>query len=105
MPYIKQEQRELLEATLEELAQTIMADGFQHYETKDLSGRLNYVFTELLARTLLATNVNYDKLNSAIGLLESCKLELYRRQVANYEQSKIDENGDIDNYSAFLKMG
>jgi hypothetical protein len=30
-----------------------------------------------------------------IGMLECAKLELYRRSVANYEDEKILENGDV----------
>jgi hypothetical protein len=33
--------------------------------------------------------------NDVIGALECCKLELYRRMVAPYENTKIKENGDV----------
>ena len=31
-----------------------------------------------------------------IGALESAKLELYRRSIALYEDTKIKENGDVE---------
>jgi hypothetical protein len=30
-----------------------------------------------------------------MGVLESAKLELYRRKIAPYEDDKIAENGDV----------
>jgi hypothetical protein len=30
-----------------------------------------------------------------IGALENCKMELYRRKIAPYEDIKIEENGDV----------
>jgi hypothetical protein len=38
---------------------------------------------------------SYYNYNRAIGVLESIKLEYYRREVAAYENKKIKENGDI----------
>jgi len=37
----------------------------------------------------------YHKFNSAVGVLESVKLELTRRLTNGYEDEKIIENGDI----------
>jgi len=37
----------------------------------------------------------YFNYNRAMGVLESCKLEFYRRFVGRYEDKKIKENGDI----------
>jgi len=30
-----------------------------------------------------------------IGVLESVKMELYRRKIADYEDEKCEENGDV----------
>ncbi len=38
---------------------------------------------------------NYDNYNTVIGVLESMKLEMYRRTVAPYEDLKVQENGDV----------
>lgn len=57
-------------------------------------GELNYVITKL-AIEFLGTNPHYEDFNGVIGVLESAKLELYRRAVAPYEDYKRDENGDV----------
>lgn len=39
----------------------------------------------------------YKDLNDAIGALEACKLEFYRRVIVPYEDQKIKSNGDVYN--------
>jgi hypothetical protein len=39
--------------------------------------------------------VGYAEINEVVGVLECCKLELYRRLAAPYEDTKIKENGDV----------
>ena len=58
------------------------------------AGELNYCLTKLV-QSFLGDNPKYDNYNSAIGALECCKLELYRRMIAPYEDKKIQENGDV----------
>ena len=38
---------------------------------------------------------NYARFNEMIGVLECCKLELYRRVISNYEDKKMRQNGDV----------
>jgi hypothetical protein len=38
---------------------------------------------------------NYQHFNDVLGALEGAKLELYRRRIAPYEDTKIVENGDV----------
>ena len=81
MPYITQERRNKIRNDL--------------VDVTDLSvGDLNYIITTLLDSWVgpYATYVTY---NSAIGVLEAVKLELYRRVVAVYEDKKRLENGDV----------
>lgn len=59
------------------------------------AGELNYLFTELVQRYLVQHGESYQKYNDTIGALEGCKLELYRRKVAPYEEHKIRLNGDV----------
>lgn len=80
MPYIKQEAREALGA------------GQRVAETP---GELNYMFTVLSLCYLEEKGESYQSFNDIIGALEGAKLELYRRQVAPYEDTKIEENGDV----------
>lgn len=79
MPYIQGYQREYFEP---------------HCPRPDSAGSLNFAIT-MLVKSFLGDNPRYDDYNSAIGALECCKLELYRRAVAPYEDKKIEENGDV----------
>lgn len=59
------------------------------------AGDLNYLFTRILQQYLRLSNESYSNYNSIIGALECCKLELYRRMISQYEDTKIEENGDV----------
>lgn len=59
------------------------------------AGDLNYSMTRLVQQFVEANGLSYATLNDAIGALECCKLELYRRVVAPYEDTKIASNGDV----------
>lgn len=61
-------------------------------------GELNYVITRLLMGQQPGS---YAEFNALIGVLECCKLELYRRACVAYEELKINENGDIPEYEKF----
>ena len=82
MPYIKQEERQILDSWIDQLRTHILTPG-----------ELNYVITRLCE----IDEISYNNINEKIGVLECAKLELYRR-LAVYEDSKIQENGDIDYY-------
>lgn len=70
-------------------------------------GELNFAITVLCqeylrdtcdkrtdAHGLAQPKLSYAKLNEVVGVLECAKLEMYRRQVAPYEDIKMAENGD-----------
>lgn len=83
MPYIKPERRAELEA-------------FPAPAVLQASGDLNYLITRLCLAFLNAHRPsNYADYNSVIGALECAKQEFYRRMVALYEDTKIQENGDV----------
>lgn len=84
MPYISQDLRNQL-PSLE-----LLKKELDNLEEK--MGALNYILTELMQEELFP--LKYRKINDLIGMLECCKLELYRR-VAHYEDQKIRENGDV----------
>jgi len=89
MPYIEKQLRYELDIDL----QDVIRCNFS-------SGELNYIIT----RILMGTNPRcYDEYNSLIGVLECCKLEMYRRAVSIYEQKKILENGDLPEYKGEKK--
>lgn len=80
MPYIKESDRYEL-------------DMDPHSTTN--SGELNYVFTTMANSYWQRNGQNYQAFNDIIGALENCKLELYRRMIAPYEDQKIKDNGDV----------
>lgn len=82
MPYIKQENRPKFDALIEQMPSMTVGD-------------LNYVFTRLLERFRDKEGVSYATYNAMMGVLTCCQLELYRRQAAPYEDTKIQENGDV----------
>jgi hypothetical protein len=59
------------------------------------AGELNYVISSAINRYLTAYGLSYSNVNEMIGALECCKLELYRRVAAPYEDTKCKENGDV----------
>ena len=63
--------------------------------TIEAPGWLNYIFTCTILAYVKVKGESYQTYNDIIGALECCKLELYRRKVAKYEDKKITENGDV----------
>jgi len=80
MPYIKQDKR--LELALSNLCPRNV-------------GELNYMWTMTVQMYLDKHGESYQTYNDILGAIEACKLELYRRRIAPYEDKKIDENGDV----------
>lgn len=59
-------------------------------------GDLNFKIALLVKQYMMMNGgLSYTNINNAIGALECCKLELYRRIAAPYEDIKIKENGDV----------
>lgn len=85
MPYIKQEDRARFASILERLNEVPIRSA----------GELNFLVTSVVHHYLQQFPKSYGTYNEAIGALEAAKLELYRRQVAPYEDIKIQENGDL----------
>lgn len=83
MPYVKAVERALLDRHIDAIV-----------SVSPTGGMLNYTFTRLLRDSLLCGSFRYDDIQTVIGCLECCKLELYRR-MAPYEDRKIEENGDV----------
>lgn len=88
MPYIKKEDRPQFTAV-----ETV---------SPKTAGELNYCITTLVTQYLKQETVSYAKINEVVGVLECAKLELYRRLAAPYEDTKIQENGDVS-YPALQK--
>lgn len=93
MPYIDQEQRDRLDPLVYLLARALRAEC---PEGRDLAGPLNYAITRLLLDTL-PENPRYSRLALITGVLETVKLEFYRRTAVPYETRKAEEHGDVYN--------
>jgi uncharacterized protein DUF6899 len=86
MPYVDEESRQYLDPWLDELP-------------KGLSeGEVNYIFTRIINSSETEQGRSYAFYNATIGILECCKLELYRRLIAPYEDGKCRLNGDVFTY-------
>lgn len=94
MPYIKRELREELEQPLNDIIgplQDILID-----RKNDRAGVLNYVITSLIDSCYgPLSDAKYKDYNEAIGMLECCKMEFYRKAAAPYEDLKERENGSV----------
>lgn len=86
MPYIDKSSRAYFDKCLEELFKSICEDT--------QAGTLNYIITKIFIEALGETP-NYKRFNEIVGVLECCKLELYRRLISKYEDKKIEESGDV----------
>lgn len=111
MPYISNEERVLLNPQILYLINEITAienkkdDVDDSFDVRDHDGRLNYCITEILLNILeLDNDPRYTKLNTALGVLEGVKLELYRRLGGPYEDEAIKKNGDIGVFKRFNKL-
>lgn len=87
MPYIQREDRPKYEKVLAELIKIL-----KEHPVDQIDGQLNYVITRILKE---AYPLKYFNINRAVGVLECCKLEYYRRVAAPYEDTKIEQNGDV----------
>lgn len=85
MPYIEQSRRDALRPIV----------GAIYGTRLETAGEVNYVITQVLVQYLSKDRTSYAALNEVIGVLECAKLEVYRRLAAPYEDTKIEENGDV----------
>jgi hypothetical protein len=83
MPYLTKENRQKFDSMLRER------------EKCSTPGELNYIITVILTDYMQEKGLSYSTINDMVGALECCKLELYRRIAAPYEDTKIVQNGDV----------
>jgi hypothetical protein len=96
MPYIKQEYRDKLDSTIDQLAEEIKNIHVNNSaQTRD--GLLNYSLTRLLNNVF--ADARYHDYNELIGMLECCKLEYYRKSIGPYEELKETENGSVKTFN------
>jgi len=58
-------------------------------------GELNFIISTIIDEYLGIKGLSYEGINTAIGVLECVKLELYRRIAAPYEDTKMQDNGEV----------
>jgi hypothetical protein len=90
MPYIKKERRKALEHIINELFEDLNSMGLN-------KGDLNYCITMLIKKWVETKGLSYDTLSDITGVLNDVKTEFERKVVAQYEDRKIQENGEIYN--------
>ena len=66
-----------------------------------IPGTFAYQITKIINQYLEENGHSYSSYSAIIGVLESVKLELYRRLVAPYEDKKKEENGDVFNTQSY----
>jgi len=82
MPYINKEKRKIMDKIVEQMALLgVKADG-----------DLNYILFKFCKHCI---KPSYNQYKNFIGELEECATEIRRRILAEYEDEKIKENGDV----------
>lgn len=86
MPYIRESRRWILDELL---------NGLKQDDPIESPGELNYIITSIILSYLDTHGRCYDTMNEVMGVLACSKQELYRRLIAEYEDEKVLENGDL----------
>lgn len=96
MPYITQDKRRQLDSHIDDLHRALIGMRLDD-ESTNTEGNLNYTITRLLMLVYgQSDETRYANINDAIGMLECCKLEFYRKVAEPYEDQKEFENGVVD---------
>lgn len=90
MPYITEGRRRLYKKPLDELIEILDTETDHGCQ---FSGDVVYVIYKILKS--LYSDGRFEERVNALKVLESAKLEYYRRIVAPYEDQKIEDNGDV----------
>lgn len=94
MPYITKDERRRYDPLIDQITKELL-EKFPGENGRDFSeGDLNYIISSVVWK-LFKKKPSYRMLNKLVGVLESVKLEFYRRQGVPYERVKRRENGDI----------
>lgn len=88
MPYIKKEQRPAIDSLVQPLIEHLKS-----LSVEDQDGSLNYAVTKIIKHVYPQ---KYFHFNRALGVLTAITQELYRKIIGPYEDTKIEENGDVE---------
>jgi hypothetical protein len=107
MPYVDKNSRNRFDVQIESLVGSLSnvvsdkdVEDFDANSLLNCAGNLNYVITRICSG-LLRGKVSYAKVAVITGVLENVKQEFYRRAASPYEDKKLQENGDVIEYSSF----
>ncbi len=89
MPYIDQEIRETFDPFIKEIVERLKSAP-----SSTVAGVLNYIITKLVV-SLWSKYKSYSMGNVIIGALQCAGREFARRHLDEYENIKIQENGDV----------
>lgn len=96
MPYIPKAYRERFDPILSSLAGMLKQHILKEpLEKRKVIGMLNYCVTRIVYGYVDLVGESYAAYNDALGVLESAKMELYRRRVSPYEDNKKETQGDV----------
>lgn len=84
MPYIKNERK----------AQLYNPNDLTTFANPTTAGELNFYITTILQHYFKHNGTNYQAINDISGAMTECLAEFRRRVVVDYENKKIQENGD-----------
>lgn len=93
MPYIAQNRRNLLDPSINDLGDYIQD-----------TGDLNYAITRLTLRLIIRQGATYVTASAAMGTTIFSLMEMYRRLLAEYEDSKLCRNGDIPEIAELINQ-
>ena len=92
MPYVKKEDRDDVDPMIQRL-QTVLDPKFTQ------TGKVVYVVTRIVddyvTGLIRETGQGFESLSEGIKILECAKLEMYRRLLGPYEDTKAKTNGDV----------
>lgn len=91
MLYINQEARKKFDEEIDYLITLIRPEPGMIIK----DGEVNYIITRIIDG--IYSNKDYNHYNRALGVLEAVKQEYYRRKVAEYEDIKLEQSGDVYN--------
>jgi hypothetical protein len=100
MPYIAQEHRPKLDASIEGLADAIARVAKDQGDATAYAGLLNYSLTRvtMLVVTKCCGPIRYGTIATVTGVLKNVNDEFYRRVAAPYEDKQVAKNGDVPEY-------
>jgi len=91
MPYIPQKDRDRYDKEVDAIVDKLVA-----LENNQLvKGHHNYIMYTLALKLVEKIGIKYATLQDIVGTFDCCKMEFYRKVIADYEEKAITLNGDV----------